>query len=216
MPLRRRRNSNIPEAILAAEAFPLHSRRELKDLSDQALFAYYTDALRHAQGAERHARKGSADGDRAYAAQRRVMDYVNGTLHDVYLERIDARQAVEQARQAAAMAARKAATATKRAATIAKKKAEANFIGSNYIPASTKVRLGNRIYVDEGAAFIVKSIAVGDSDNEQYAASLVASGVSDKRNHRGDWAMLERGNDALLVSIGRGPKRNPRAIRRRR
>jgi hypothetical protein len=97
--------------------------------------------------------------------------------------------------------------------------AKAGFVGPTYFPATAKVRLGERVYVDEGDAFKVTGLAAGDDpSNTQYAATLIADGVRDERNHRGDWAVVERGSDAFIVSVGKGPKRNPRrraATRRR-
>jgi hypothetical protein len=186
--------------------------RELAALSDNDFFDLRSAVFRLAFGADRYARKGSAEGDRAYAAYRRLTDYGYGPMQDMALERLAAQEAAEKA-------AKKAAAAAKRAATAAKKKAEAGFVGSNYFPASAKVRLGEKVYADEGDVFTVTGVAAGsDPHNEQYATSLIASGLLDKRNHRGNWAVIERGSDALLVSIGKGPKRNPRrrtATRRR-
>lgn len=218
-PARRRRNPDAPEAVLAAEALPLLSKQELAALSDNDFFDYRSTVFRLAFEAERYARKGSAEGDRAYAAKMRLHDYGYGFMQDMALKRLAAQEAAEKAKRAAAEAAKKAAAKAKRAATAAKKKAEAGFVGSNYFPASMKVRLGEQVYADEGDVFTVTGVASGsDPHNEQYATSLVASGILDKRNHRGDWAVIERGSDALLVSIGKGPKRNPRrrTVRRRK
>jgi hypothetical protein len=204
---RRRHNPEVPEAVLAAEALPLLSQRELAALSDDDLFDYRSTLFRLAFGAERYARKGSAEGDRAYAAQMRLVEYGYGFMQDMALARIAARNAAEKA-------ARKAGAAAKRAATMAKKKAEAGFVGPTYFPASAKVRLGERVYVDEGDAFKVMGLASGsDPGNASYLARLIADGVIDKRNHGGDWAVIERGPDALIVSIGKGVKLNPRRRR---
>jgi len=206
----RRRNPEVPEAVLAAEALPLLSQRELAALSDEDLFDYRSTLFRLAFGAERYARKGSAEGDRAYAAQMRLADYGYGFMQDMALERLAARKAAEKA-------ARKAGAAAKRAATMAKKKAEAGFVSPTYFPASAKVRLGERVYVDEGDAFKVTGLAAAsDPHNAQYATELVASGVRDERNHQGDWAVIERGSDAFIVSVGKGLKRNPRRRAARR
>lgn len=205
-----RRNPEVPEAVLAAEALPLLSQRELAALSDEDLSDYRSTLFRLAFGAERYARKGSAEGDRAYAAQMRLTEYGYGFIQDMALARIAARNAAEKA-------ARKAGAAAKRAATMAKKKAEAGFVGPTYFPATAKVRLGERVYVDEGDAFKVTGLAAAsDPSNTQYAATLIADGVRDERNHRGDWAVVERGSDAFIVSVGKGPKRNPRRRTARR
>lgn len=202
--VRRRRNPDAPEAVLAAEALPLLPKREMENLSDKDFFNYRNALTSASFKVASYTLKSGAEGDRAIAAQKRLMNYVYGILQDMALKRTAAQKVAEKA-------AKKVAATAKRAATMAKKKAEAGFVSSDYFPASMKVRLGERIYVDAGDEFTVMGVALGsDPYSEKYAAAMIAKGVPDKRNHRGDWAVIERGPDAFIVSIGKGVKRNPR------
>lgn len=204
--VRRRRNPDIDALIAQAEAIPALSATDLRalptDTFDQygLLLGTMKEELRRARvSAER------SDYDRIGRVMAALQHPSSAWSDEWYARDAAKKKAAKEARQAKA-----AARAAKKTAG----EAAAGLVGSNYFPASMKVRLGEQVYADEGDVFTVTGLAASsDPENEKYAASLVASGLLDKRNHRGNWAVIERGPDALLVSIGKGPKRNPRRRR---
>ena len=204
--VRRRRNPGVDALIAEAEAIPALSAADLRALPTDA-FDQYGSLLGTMKEELRRARVSAErlDYDRIGRTMAALQPFSLAWSDEWYARDAAKKKAAKEARQAKA-----AARAAKKSAG----EAAAGLVGSNYFPASAKVRLGEKVYADEGDVFKVTGLAsASDPHNEQYAASLVASGLLDKRNHRGNWAVIERGSDALLVSIGKGPKRNPRRRR---
>jgi len=200
----RRRNPDAAALIAEAEAIPMLSAAELRALSDDALHEYamllgtmQEELRRAAVSAERsdYARIG-----RALAA-----------LRHPSLAQSDEWYARAAAKKKAAKEARQAKAAAKALADTT-----AGLAVSPYFP--TKAKMGAKVNFPDRYGdllmFKVMGLASGsDPGNASYLAALIADGVRDKRNHRGDWAVIERGSDAAIVSIGKGPKRNPRRRR---
>jgi hypothetical protein len=209
--VRRRNPAAHWERLTKAAELPLLSASDVGALSDNELsqlWPVYNDAMR----AVLDGAKPTRGTDPEYDAE-----------WDKVLSRLDesrARIPWEQHRRGwAKIEAKRAEKAARAVARDAKK----SLVTSSYFARIPT--LGYRILFPDRTGkevvFKVTGLAAGnDPQNDQYVAALIADGVRDQRQHRGDWAVLEEvgGDDAALVSVGKGTKRNPRrrtATRRR-
>jgi hypothetical protein len=153
----------------------------------------------------------------AYPLHRKLTDYIEGPFRDERERRVREAREVERRAEAEKREARRIkaqATAQAKAA----RAAAAGIVTSPYFPTKARAKLGTEVYFpDANGAMRVYTVRGGavasDPGNEKWAAAMIAQGVRDARTHRGDWAVLARGSDTVLASIGKGPKRNPRRRR---
>jgi hypothetical protein len=223
---RRRNPVRASESVYArlakAAALPFPPPHKLEALSDDALTELgnaYERLLISLKGdiEEEETPSGYEQDDEYLAAARPVYaelkDYLYHTVAPIENVRYAKRQkAWREEQEAAAEAKRqkKLLAAQRKAEKAAAKEAAAGIITADL--ASPRYHLGDEVRGPKGWYEIT---AIGDNDAVSLKAAL-AAGIADKRVHSGSWVLLEESDatgpkrDALLVSIGKGPKRNPR------
>ena len=229
----RRRNPYTTDArtyarLAHAASLPLVPKSELEALSDTELNTLgnaYEQAVIHLRvdiGEEETGFNYETDA-KYLAAARPVYATIERYFREVFVPIENVRVAAKDKAWREAEAARlqkqreaKLRTAERKAAKLAEDEAAAGIITADR--SSTRYHIGDEISGPKGWYEVT---AIGDSDTHTLKAAL-AAGIPDKRVHSGAWILLEESDvqgpsrDALIVSIGKGVKLNPRRRSRSR
>lgn len=229
MPTRRRNPVRADDRTYArlahAAALPLVPKAELEALSDAEVTTLgdaYEQALVHLRGdiGEEETPAGYEQDDDYLDAARPVYATLERYFREVFVPvenvRVEARNKAWRAAEAARLQKQREAkqrTAERKAAKAAADEAARGVITATL--ASSRYHIGDEVQGPKGWYEIT---AIGDSGAVSLAAAL-AAGIPDKRVHSGAWVLLEESDvpaaerDALIVSIGKGVKLNPRRHR---